>query len=279
MNPWINIMSSLVPMGIGIAAGCWLAPGLERLSWRTILARARHLYLALALPPALMVASLWLENRPDLQWQLPFWVQVNLVALSRIVIYGCTGYVLGIFAGVHLGRRHPQKWLALGLAIGLAAAIPVLSKPAPIEPVHLNGPSIAADGTVLQSTSYTCVPAVLANILKHYGVTKTEAELAKALATSQDGTSSGSAALELRRLGFEVKRITRMDRALSGLTPPALLLVDSDTHVVAYFGLTNGLAEIVDPTRGRAKVKAERLAQRWTGRALEVSRGGTKHEL
>jgi ABC-type bacteriocin/lantibiotic exporter with double-glycine peptidase domain len=125
---------------------------------------------------------------------------------------------------------------------------------------------------VLQSTPYTCMPAAIANILRRHGITKTEAELALLMGTSQEGTSTGRAALELQRLGLKATKKSVPDRNVAALVPPAILLMDSDAHVVVYFGLSNQLAQILDPSSGWRAYKMTQLAARWTGRALEVQR-------
>jgi ABC-type bacteriocin/lantibiotic exporter with double-glycine peptidase domain len=110
----------------------------------------------------------------------------------------------------------------------------------------------------------------MANIARRHGVVMTEAGLAAAAGTTKDGTSAGQAALVFRRLGFPVVKRTITSGNLETLKPPAILWVDGDSHVVAFFGLTNGTASIVDSTSGLRLANRQRLAERWTGRALEI---------
>lgn len=270
MNPVLTIAFPLLFGVGGFMAGVRFAAGMTAVTGTLLIRRRKHLVVVACLPLALMVANLLLETRLDWQWRLPFWVQAYSAEVFLVLVYGCSNYLFGVVAGVCFGAQHPRRRLILAGAVLLAAAQPFVSRPASPKLLRLNGQRISASGDILQSTPYTCVPAAMANIARRYGVVMTEAELAAAAGTTKDGTSAGRAALVFRRLGFPVVKRTITSGNLEALIPPAILSVDGDSHVVAFFGLTNGMASIVDSSSGLRLATRQRLAERWTGRALEI---------
>jgi ABC-type bacteriocin/lantibiotic exporter with double-glycine peptidase domain len=132
---------------------------------------------------------------------------------------------------------------------------------------------LSSDGVILQTTPYTCAPAAGANIAALLGVHTTEGELVELCHTTRDGTFPARVLSGLKELGITGKKV-KASSGIRAVHAPAMLFVLGDTHAVVYAGMTGGLAEIWNPSEGKALVPEGRLSELWDGHALEFQRSG-----
>lgn len=125
----------------------------------------------------------------------------------------------------------------------------------------------------MQSTPSTCGPAAAATIFRHFGVTVTEAELAKECFSSRTGTENWYLARAFRRRGFTVE-FARFDEVRTGLPAPAIVgtRVAGRGHFVPVLSVSNGIIALGDPMVGPQTVPGEELDRSgsFTGFAMRV---------
>lgn len=104
------------------------------------------------------------------------------------------------------------------------------------------------------------------------GIRTTEAELARRFHTTKDGTLPAQVIAGLRQLGISGRKVSVPTADLTDVRAPAMLFLVSDGHAVAFAGITNGMAEILDPACGRRRMDPTSLRDVWQGHALEFWR-------
>lgn len=269
---WL-ILTALAAIFAGIVAGHSRSSRpvgyLEKVSLR----QAPWMLIAAMTPLALLWSELWLRLHPDWAWNLPFWLQRNFVFLVNDLLVGSYGFLAGFAAAVTLRARPQFGWLAVTLALLAESAILGLGwHNVHEQPVVLDEPCITPEGAILQTSNGSCAPAASANILQCFGVNKSEGELARLFGTQENGTLPGQIVLGFEKLGFVVARKSLDDADINDLTPPALLFLDDDSHVIALLDLNNEQATVVDPEYGLSVVCCWCINKEWTGHALEIKR-------
>jgi hypothetical protein len=246
--------------------------GQEAENFQALLGKTRHLYLVFPLLLVLPFINVYLARNPSLQWDMPPWLQLHWAALSWGIVSALLAYVFGFCSIVGLTTGHRWRWGMIYFGVAVLAAIQVYavwsSKPN-LPP--LGETRISSDGVILQTTPYTCVPAAAANIAAMLGVHTTERELVEMFHTTRDGTFPAHVLSGLKELGISGRKVAS-DSPLSAIHPPAMLFVFADSHAVVFAGMTGGLAEIWNPSVGKAFLPEWRLRQMWDGHALEFER-------
>lgn len=114
-------------------------------------------------------------------------------------------------------------------------------------------PLVAPDGVVYQTRSYSCGPACLATLFRHYSMMRSEQEWAELAGT---GVALGTHLAGLRRageqLGFEPVILNPTYEQLNLIRHPAVLFETRLYHLVTFWGMDReGKAIVRDPALGR----------------------------
>jgi hypothetical protein len=234
-------------------------------------------YLKLGIPIYLvfLLGLSFLNSRVSQGVPRPLWLSLYGQVLMWNAVLGMFAFVFGM-AGIVAGRTgSPRRWRLWLLGIALLAMFGGMEW-------HLDRPiagelynRVDLDGTILQSSGYSCTAAATANILKSFGVAKTEREVAGVFGTTARGTTDEQVVNGLRRWGFSAEPITVASRDPTKVTPPAILDVqlaglNDISHAVALMGWDNGRAMIIDPMTGRQLVTAAALRESWNGGAVLI---------
>lgn len=218
-----------------------------------------------------LVGDLLLTQYPDVQWHLPLPILVYYTPLSRAASLGILSFVSALVSTLALRARHPQARLVPLCAVFFVTAF-VLGQFFSARPLDASTLTRKEkDGVVLQTSGATCVAATCANILRGYGVTRSEAQMAEWLGTTIGGTSTAQLVYGMERLGFTCT--LRDVPGINDVHAPAVLLVSgADTHAVAFVGMQGPDAVVLDPMRGRVVMPVRILKGWWLGHAVEISR-------
>jgi hypothetical protein len=241
-------------------------------SFQMLLEQTRHLYLVFPVLLVVPFINLFLARDPSLQWDMPVWLQLHWAALSWGIVSSLLAYVFGFCSVAATITGHRWRWGPVYFGVAVLAVIQAYagwsSRP---DLPPLGETRISSDGVILQTTPYTCVPAAGANIAAMLGVHTTERELVELFHTTRDGTFPAQVLRGLKELGISGRKVTG-GGGLNAIHPPAMLFIFSDSHAVVYAGMKGGLAEIWNPSAGKAFLPEWRLGQMWDGHALEFKR-------
>jgi hypothetical protein len=132
-------------------------------------------------------------------------------------------------------------------------------------------------GLIRQSTGSTCTPASVANILKHYGVEKTEKELAALFRTTPAGTYNYKVLHSLKDIGFCAEAIVLPPKDYKKLPVPCLIFIDfpglgPGGHAACYSGvLPDKKIQLDDPLTGTQMLEEEKFLEIWPGRGIKIT--------
>lgn len=268
---WANLALML---GAGLA-GRWMARLARRshpdLDVQTALTRVRHLW---AVPVVIAVAfgaHFYLNERPDLWWALPPWIEARYLVALWITLIGSMVYLYAFAATVAFDTTHPErKTLIVAVVLTLLAVqVMVVRTQRAVAPDLKD--TVDADGVVLQTSGVSCVAASSANMLRRQGQTATEREMAEVLGTTAMGTTAGAAIEMFAARGIDCRKTVG---AVDLLHPPAMLMIDHpaagpESHAVTYMGTRGGQVEIWDPLDGKRLLAPKALQAIWSGRAID----------
>ena len=117
-------------------------------------------------------------------------------------------------------------------------------------------------------------PEGAAAAAKHFGIEKTEAEMAKILNTPSEGTSPAQIIYGMRKLGLGARKASPPQHALNDIRPPAVPPMDlgeeGGARAVADLGREGITHRILDPVSGFATHTQALFERRWGGHAIEV---------
>jgi hypothetical protein len=186
---------------------------------------------------------------------------------------------VGFLAGAFYSWFAPEtltERLAAPVVTLLLVSVPFL-KPI-LQPIDLDRLSNQSSGGVcLQSTQSTCGPSSAATILRAFGKTASERELAHECLTSRGGTEIWYVARAFRRRGFVTDFVVQAP--LRGRFPsPAIagvLLPGGAGHFIAILDESDNVVTVADPLKGKFTIgKAElQRSYAFTGFFLEIQRG------
>lgn len=223
------------------------------------------------LPLGVLPVHYLLAVKPDWQWELPDWIQLHYYTFVWRFVLSASTFVFGFAIATYFFTRHTHRWFICARGCLFLGLVLLVHRLCPVEDrlPELRAQQLSKDGVILQSTASTCVPAAMANILAVLGRKTTEQELAELFGTTMDGTLPAQVVKGMRYWRIETRKRTVANDSIQSIAAPALLFMVGDTHVVAYMGMTNQLAEIWDPGLGKKWVRPELLGKSWNGHALE----------
>lgn len=220
---------------------------------------------SLASSPALYHAAHYLHVFPETAWfyEARSWRGVELLVVA-----------VGPTAGL-LAALLPRRLLLLPLLACVGVTWGPFLKPI-LAPVRASGPSDTwTHGVSIQSTFSTCGPAATATILRRFGLSRTETEIARAAHTYAGGTEAWYLARYLRAQGLRARFTLREAGFPTEMTPPAILGVtlDGRGHFIPLLGRDGDAYLIGDPMIGPELMTRAQLEARYgfTGFVLEVS--------
>jgi hypothetical protein len=144
-----------------------------------------------------------------------------------------------------------------------------------LDPIELNRLRDRFDGEVcMQSTFSTCGPSSAATLLKAFGQTASEKQLAGECLTSRGGTEIWYIARALERRGFRTQVLIQLQDRLSPPSPAiaGVVLPGGAGHFIAVMSETSEEVTIGDPMKGKLVVKRADLRSyyRFTGFFLVI---------
>lgn len=174
---------------------------------------------------------------------------------------------IGLIAGILYCRIAPETLgEKLVVPMGLLILVGLPFSKSVLAPVDLGRLQPACNTEVcLQSTMSTCGPSSAATILKLYGHSASERELAQESFTYRGGTESWYLARSLRRRGFNVDFVFQHpDTALLPAPSIAGVVLDGGSgHFIAVLSTTPDRVVIGDPLKGRLDIKRSDLKSRY----------------
>lgn len=219
---------------------------------------------ALASLPALYNAAHYLHLFPETVWfyEARSWRGIEVLAIP-----------VGPTAGL-LASLLPRRMLVAPLLACVGVTWGPFLKPI-LAPARASGPSGTWTGDVcIQSTFSTCGPASAATILRTFGLSRTETEIARAAQTYAGGTEAWYLARYIRAQGLLARFTLREAGFPTEVHPPAILGVtlDGRGHFIPLLGREGDAFLIGDPMIGPERMTRAQLESRYgfTGFALEI---------
>ncbi|MBN1522090.1 MAG: hypothetical protein JW928_06115, partial [Candidatus Aureabacteria bacterium] len=168
----------------------------------------------------LLIAWIAFSN-PSYAWNLPLSFQYYYtpftwgISLAGLVFVFTLNSVIAVLEN-HLKRK---RVIMASLFLLLAVEIFFYQKSKPI--AHKLEHEVM-EGMIVQTSGFSCVPAVCANILKINGIEKTEKEMAVLMSTTVSGTNYVRAIYEMEKFGYAVKKVEIEDKDFYKISPPAM---------------------------------------------------------
>jgi len=246
------------------------------LTLKTALKRAPQLYLIL---PAILLfvgAQLLLKQYPALSWEMPLWLSYYYTALIWGGIMSVFAFGFSVTVYIAFASRHVRRW-SLGLcSLALLGAIELIQR----EYTRPIGPELKEqerDGVVLQSSGVSCASASAANLLRAFGIRKTEREMAGLFGASVAGATDAQVIYGMRKLRIRCERVEAPSDDISAIGAPAILAIDNaatgpESHAVLFAGYARDKVVILDPLVGKRVLTREMLARQWSGKAIRCER-------
>ena len=182
---------------------------------------------------------------------------------------------IGLLAGVAHAWFEPESFgeRLVVPVVGLVMVMVPFVKPL-LDPIELDRLKDQCEGEVcMQSTFSTCGPSSAATLLKEFGRTASERELARECLTSRGGTEIWYIARALERRGFH-PRVVIPRGNLSPLAPAiaGVVLPGPAGHFIAIMNVTADEVTIGDPMVGKIVIPRADLPRRYklTGFFLTV---------
>ncbi len=166
---------------------------------------------------------------------------------------------IGLLAGVLHPWFEPETLGQRLLVPGALLVLVVIPFVKPLlDPIELSRLRERCDGEVcMQSTFSTCGPSSAATLLKAFGQTASEKQLAGECLTSRGGTEIWYIARAFQRRGFRQRVLIQQPESLS-LPSPAIagvVLRGGAGHFIAIMSQTADEVTIGDPMKGKLVVK------------------------
>jgi len=166
---------------------------------------------------------------------------------------------IGLLAGVLNSWFEPESLgekLVVPAALAVLVVIPFV-KPL-LNPIELDRLRDRCDGEVcMQSTFSTCGPSSAATLLKAFGQTASEKQLAGECLTSRGGTEIWYIARAFERRGFRTRVLIQPPNSLSPQSPAiaGVVLPGGAGHFIAMMSETSDEVTIGDPMKGKLVVR------------------------
>ncbi len=174
-------------------------------------------------------------------------------ALLRIFLLGACGMAMTV--SWHTARPQVLSVALVGV-LGLAGFSS--TEAFFLSPIHASlHDNLQANGVYAQTSDSSCAPAALATLLRHWGIDKSESTIAQLAGTSRLGTTMPQLLIAAKAIGMEGLELKSSWEEMQQINRPGILAVwlfDGDRkrpHAVALLGLTDSVATIADPARGK----------------------------
>lgn len=226
-------------------------------------ARLPALALAAALSiPGLLYVLYYIHLFDSAAWFYNFRA-IRLTELLASGIALLAGWLYSVVAPESLGEK-----LAIPTALSALLIIPFIKSI--ITPLDYAQLQDRCEGeTCLQSTPSTCGPTSAANILKNFGRSSSEKELAMAAYTYRGGTENWYLSRALRDRGFDTNVVVEspLPERLPAPSVAGVILGGGAGHFIAVLSQDGPVVTIVDPLKGKLVMQRSDLAQqyRFTG--------------
>ncbi|MFC1858191.1 cysteine peptidase family C39 domain-containing protein [Thermodesulfobacteriota bacterium] len=248
------------------------------LKLETVLKKIPSFYILLPVPAIVFGINKFLQYKPTLLWNVPLWLQYHYSSITWGMILGLLTFIFSFASFLAIKTDHRQKYhlIVAGLIFITAIQSAQWVYTRPIAPQLEE--KVNRDSVIIQTSFVSCGAAAAANILKAFGINKTEKEMANLFGTSViNGTSAAQVVYGMRKLGFNCRMKFDENRDTLIINPPALLYFGKGTawakfHAVAFMGYQDGKAEIRDPINGKAYLTKEQLEKEWSGYCIEFQK-------
>ncbi|APR78866.1 Hypothetical protein A7982_04213 [Minicystis rosea] len=245
------------------------------LKLESALPHARHLLVVVPVALALLGVQLFVVTHPDVTWDAPLWIELHHADLLFGSVAACISFVFGLATYGAFATRHRQRMavpVSMAIVVGIVFAIEWDFE----APIASNLHERRNGEIVLQSSNASCAAASAANLARHYGILRTESEMAALVGTTRFGTSPAQVIQGLKRLGISCQKIVRADVDPTPLHAPAVLFLPGSAgvpgHAVLFIGVDGQSSVVLDPLSGRQLLSRHELTARWKGHAVECNR-------
>ncbi|MGE5416415.1 MAG: cysteine peptidase family C39 domain-containing protein [Acidobacteriota bacterium] len=200
--------------------------------------------------PALSFIGYYLHLINDPLWYIEF-RSIDHIELTTAL----WGLLFGFVAGTRFALNGVKEYILnrYFMAMLLLIFIPFM-KPMimPVGFSHFD--NHWQDGVCLQSTRSTCGPSSLAAIFRHYGINRTEREIARGSYSSMSGTENWYLIRYARKNGLQCR--CENVKQMIDVPVPAIIGVrlGGFGHFITVLGHENGKVIIGDPLQGRLKM-------------------------
>jgi hypothetical protein len=200
--------------------------------------------------PAVLFSSNYLLKLPYEVWFINFHSLPGAEALSGLV-----GALLGVmFASAKL-RPNPlnNSILMISTVIAVMLLIAPFGKQILYRPDYSKLENVWKNDVCCQTSSFTCVPASCATVIKILGGNVMEKDLAVEAGTNMRGTEIWYMMRALRKFGYKIE--ARAAKSLEEIPAPCVLgvKVGNIGHVVAVMSKNDDGIEIGEPLSGMRK--------------------------
>ncbi len=204
----------------------------------------------------------------------PLFIQFYFGSISWFIMKFFFVFIFGFSVYLYSKKRGFEKVLLIFLGMFLLGSIQAFEVYTEF-PIYkqLKHQVRDSDGTVCQTSQWSCAPAAWSMILQHYGVEMTEPEVAKLFGTNRLGTSAAQIVYGLKKIGFSARTRTISIEDLERLDHPVQLYIDflnREDHAVVFWTVEDGFFIVLDPLRGRMKYRKAELATEWHGNIIEI---------
>lgn len=216
---------------------------------------------------------------------LPIGVQarfpLGLVDGAPIVLWGTVlalfAYIFSLTLTLAFATRHETRWaLTLGAVLSIAAVEVTHARvTTPVWP-QLEA-TVDSDGAILQSSGSTCAAASGANIARTFGMDYTEIDVARAMHSTEFGTTTAQIVRGMAALGLVCTPFALDPAEPETIPAPAIAFVPladgtEDGHAIAVLSVTTDLITVVDPLSGMLQRAPGDMIGHWGGRGVACSR-------
>jgi hypothetical protein len=232
-----------------------------------------HLLLAISVVcaiPGFLISAYYLHLFDDWLWFYRF----RAIEGSELTAVGF-GLLPGLMSNKFEKWRNIRLFSSTGISVIVALIVFLpYSKPL-IYPTDFQKMADQNDGVVcLQSLGYTCGAASAVTILRFYGMTATEKEIAKEYYTYQGGTEIWYIIRALTRRGLKPEPIIHKNGSELPYPSIAGVLLGSFGHFISVLDEIDGVFTLGDPLVGLRKFGTVRFFEKYhcTGFFLKVSK-------
>ena len=270
-----TVVASLAGATVGALEWRRIARRYPDLKLESALMHARHLVVVVPIALALLAVQLFVVTHPDVTWDAPLWIEFHHVDLLFGSIAACISFVFGLATYGAFATHHRQR-MAVPVSMAIVVGVVFTIEWDFEAPIASDLHERRHGDIVLQSSRASCAAASAANLARHYGIVRTESEMAALVGTTRFGTSPAQVIQGLGRLGISCQKVVRADVDPTLLRAPAVLFLPGGAgapgHAVLFIGVDGQSSVVLDPLSGRQLLSRDELTARWKGHAVECDR-------